>query len=265
MVRCIDNISTGTRGAYSAEYFLKLGFSVVFFHRRGSHLPFTVDLPSKYDLLLTFGDSFNSTECYSSFFKDEKIKKIVRASQNFMKYSERIFFMEFGSVYEYINGIENIISYCTELSTKIIFFLAAAVSDFYIPNNLLSINKISADSNLALNIDNEPQVPTITLELYSTPKCAQFIRKKLPDCFLVLFKLETEEETLYQKSDKLLIMYNANVICANLLQSRRDSVTIITPNSKTEIKKTSDVIEECVVSTIVSLYEEYILEKKQKR
>ncbi|OMJ20791.1 Phosphopantothenate-cysteine ligase CAB2 [Smittium culicis] len=39
-VRFIDNFSVGTRGAISAEYFIKHGYSVIFFHRKHSLQPF---------------------------------------------------------------------------------------------------------------------------------------------------------------------------------------------------------------------------------
>ncbi|CAI2726018.1 unnamed protein product [Schistosoma spindalis] len=40
MVRYIDNFSTGLRGALSAEYFLRSNYAVLYFHRKGSLLPF---------------------------------------------------------------------------------------------------------------------------------------------------------------------------------------------------------------------------------
>ncbi|OII72051.1 phosphopantothenoylcysteine synthetase [Cryptosporidium ubiquitum] len=264
-VRYIENFSTGTRGAYSAEYFLKSGFSVVFFYRKGSHLPFTVDCPSKYDILVSIKNHFiSSNKDNSDFLGNEQFKKVIEASKNLINYSDRIFFMEFGSVHEYFNGIDYIISHCTEFPDSFIFFLAAAVSDFYIPENLLPKNKISVSSDASLDFENEPKTPSITLELYSTPKYAQHIRDKLPYCFLVLFKLETEFETLFKKSDILLKKCDANAICANLLQDRRDNVIIFTPNSRTEIKKTSDPIEEAIVSNIISLYKKYLVNKKRE-
>ena len=39
-VRFVDNFSAGTRGATSAEYFLKNGYSVIFLHRSKSLEPF---------------------------------------------------------------------------------------------------------------------------------------------------------------------------------------------------------------------------------
>ena len=51
-MRSIENFSTGRRGALSAEYFLKCGFPVVFFHREGSIEPFLVDFQTKLNHLL---------------------------------------------------------------------------------------------------------------------------------------------------------------------------------------------------------------------
>ncbi|EAK87868.1 phosphopantothenoylcysteine synthetase [Cryptosporidium parvum Iowa II] len=260
MVRYIDNFSTGTRGAQSAEYFLKSGFSVIFFHRKGSHIPFTIDCPSKYDMLMAIANNIVSLNGdHFNLLINERFKKVIEASQNLTKYSDRMFLMEFGSVHEYFNGVDYITSHCTEFPGNFIFFLAAAVSDFYIPENLLPKNKISSSSGISLDLENEPKTPSITLELYSTPKYARYIRNKLPLCFLVLFKLETEYEILFKKSDNLLKICDANVICANLLQDRRDHVIILTANSKTEIKKMSGPIEEAIVSNIISLYENYSL------
>lgn len=40
-VRFIDNFSMGTRGASSAEYFLKVDYAVIFLHREESLKPFS--------------------------------------------------------------------------------------------------------------------------------------------------------------------------------------------------------------------------------
>ncbi|GLE01312.1 hypothetical protein PINS_up010142 [Pythium insidiosum] len=39
-VRFLDNFSTGSRGAASVEYFLSLGYAVVYLYRPGSVAPF---------------------------------------------------------------------------------------------------------------------------------------------------------------------------------------------------------------------------------
>jgi hypothetical protein len=48
MVRCIDNFSTGERGAQSAECFLAQGYKVIFLHRLKSTMPFTSSFRNQY-------------------------------------------------------------------------------------------------------------------------------------------------------------------------------------------------------------------------
>jgi phosphopantothenate-cysteine ligase len=40
-VRFIDNFSTGSRGAASVEYLIRLGYAVIFLHRPGCVMPFS--------------------------------------------------------------------------------------------------------------------------------------------------------------------------------------------------------------------------------
>lgn len=46
-VRSIENFSTGKRGATSAEYFLKLGYAVIFLYRPGTACPFARTLQAE--------------------------------------------------------------------------------------------------------------------------------------------------------------------------------------------------------------------------
>ena len=45
VVRYIDNFSTGTRGAASAEHLLNTGYAVIYLHRRGCAEPFARHMP----------------------------------------------------------------------------------------------------------------------------------------------------------------------------------------------------------------------------
>merc|ERR1712136_402579 len=49
-VRFLDNFSTGSRGASSAEYFLRKDYLVVFLHRRSSLKPFSRRIPDPREL-----------------------------------------------------------------------------------------------------------------------------------------------------------------------------------------------------------------------
>ncbi|KAF7459326.1 phosphopantothenate--cysteine ligase [Cryptosporidium felis] len=261
MVRFIENVSTGTRGAHSAEHFLKSGFSVLFFHRKGSHLPFTVDCPSKHDLIMEIVKSIASSK--EREYNDKLYSEIfIESSKNLVKYADKLFLMEFGSITEYFDGIKEITLLTGKFSKNVIFFLAAAVSDFYIPEKLLSHNKISINSCENLDLDSEDLTPCLKLDLYSSPKSVHYIRDSSPNSFLVLFKLETEVEVLLDKSMNLLSKYNADVICANLLHDRRDKVTILTRDSRIELKKVDDdPIEKSIVANIISIYRQFFNNK----
>ena len=47
-VRSIENFSTGCRGARSAERFLMAGHPVIFFHRKDSLQPFSVEIQDEW-------------------------------------------------------------------------------------------------------------------------------------------------------------------------------------------------------------------------
>ena len=53
-VRFLDNFSQGTRGAVSAEYFLRHGYAVIFLYRQRTLLPFarqlTLDVAAQTDI-----------------------------------------------------------------------------------------------------------------------------------------------------------------------------------------------------------------------
>ncbi|KAH8738923.1 hypothetical protein FG386_000789 [Cryptosporidium ryanae] len=247
-VRFIENFSTGTRGAYSAEYFLNHGFSVIFFHRKGSNLPFAIEFPSKYEIMLAFSNREDNIAI-------EKIKEITEASKNFRKYADKLFLIEFESIFDYSEGIKMISSQCAKYNEKIIFYLAAAVSDFYIPRNLLSNDKISVPLEFTKNDQLSLNNPCINIQLYQTPKFILQVRENCPNCFIILFKLETDENKLLIKSLEYLKRYKPDIICANLLHSKRNKIIMMTNETKIEILSNNiDPIEKLLVSNIVENY-----------
>src|SRR5690349_8677676 len=95
-------------------------------------------------------------------------------------------------------------------------FLAAAVSDYYIPEDKLSIDKIQSA--------NEP----LTITLYPVKKEMHKIKEEWNvNTFLVSFKLETNEQILIDKAHKSIKNGKSDYVVANLLQSRYDRVLIL--------------------------------------
>lgn len=71
-VRFIDNFSAGTRGASSAEQFLKNGYSVIFLHREFSLTPFNRFFTHNVDSC--FLDYFDSSGTIKEDFREELLR-----------------------------------------------------------------------------------------------------------------------------------------------------------------------------------------------
>lgn len=127
-------------------------------------------------------------------------------------------------------------------------FLAAAVSDFYIPKEKRAMHKIqsrdygiksqtsssnvsstseednaSGDNNMQVQSDN-----TLTLTLYPVPKIIPTLRQVwCPNAFVVGFKLETDPSILRQKSVIAMEKNNVHLVIGNELATRYEKVFIL--------------------------------------
>jgi phosphopantothenoylcysteine synthetase/decarboxylase len=91
------------------------------------------------------------------------------------------------------------------------FYLAAAVSDFYLPWPDLPEHKIQSR-------DGE-----LNLELQQVPKCLGLLRNEwAPTALHVSFKLETDEQLLLQKSKASITRYGVHCVVANELNTRTE-------------------------------------------
>jgi len=96
-------------------------------------------------------------------------------------------------------------------------YLAAAVSDFYVPADRLPTNKIQSRDWV-----------TGDLALEKTPKALGVMRHRwLPEAMMVSFKLETDESILIDKARAAARLYDVDVVVANLLHTRKDVVQLV--------------------------------------
>ena len=102
--------------------------------------------------------------------------------------------------------------FCVQpLGAKAMFYLAAAVSDFYVPWPGLPEHKIQSRAG------------ALVLEMANVPKCLGLLRSQwAPRAFFVSFKLETDEEILLQKAKGALAKYGVHCVVANMLETRKD-------------------------------------------
>jgi phosphopantothenate-cysteine ligase len=151
-VRFIDNFSRGERGASSAEAFLASGYRVIYLYRRGSIVPFTRSLRKTVannfdfnylDKMIIGG---NDDELMLSFASKEDKQRCISEVECYKlcKKDNLIFNYSFESVEDYLALLQVCAEELNVLGPLAMFYLAAAVSDFFIPFNELPVHKIQS-------------------------------------------------------------------------------------------------------------------------
>lgn len=113
-----------------------------------------------------------------------------------------------------------------------VIYLAAAVSDFYVPKAKRSLHKIqsrdyggpqSEDAKKAVDDDN-----CLTIKLHPVPKMLGKLRTEwCPDAFVVSFKLETDKTILRHKAALAARNYGVHMVIGNVLKTRHEKVWVL--------------------------------------
>ncbi|XP_058858239.1 phosphopantothenate--cysteine ligase isoform X2 [Acipenser ruthenus] len=136
------------------------------------------------------------------------------------------------------------------------FYLAAAVSDFYIPASEMPEHKIQS-SNGPLQITMK-MVPKILSPL---------VKDWAPRAFVISFKLETDPSILVGRARRALDLYRHQAVVANVLDTRRGYVVIVTRDTQTELLLSDEEeqreveIEEKIVSNLSTAHTNFIEEQ----
>jgi|TARA_B110000967_G_scaffold34613_1_gene33392 phosphopantothenate-cysteine ligase len=248
-VRFIDNFSSGSRGAASAEYLIAQGYAVVFLHREGSLRPFERSLPTIATECLENTKSVGAASSILGVLRiDDKEELVVRTIPSASRLlapvvdahltaarDGTLLCLKFTSVFEYLRYLKEVSSVVgTFCGPSAMVYLAAAVSDFYAPWSGLPEHKMQSrdggnaerDDTKTTTDQNKP-AGGLTLRLAQTPKMLGHVRRVwAPSSFIVSFKLETDSEILHRKAAASLRVYGAHVVVANEMQKRRDVVWI---------------------------------------
>jgi phosphopantothenate-cysteine ligase len=148
-VRFIDNFSAGTRGATSAEYFLQAGYAVIFLHREFSLLPYSRHYSHATNCFLDFlhegpgGGSVVAREEY-----EQEMLAVLRKYQA-AKRENLLLTIPFVTINDYLFILRRIAQLMRPLGPRGLLYLAAAVSDFFVPPERMVEHKIqSTDERL---------------------------------------------------------------------------------------------------------------------
>ncbi|XP_033733427.1 phosphopantothenate--cysteine ligase-like [Pecten maximus] len=253
-VRFLDNFSSGTRGASSAEYFLQEGYAVIFLHRSRSMKPFLRHFSHlNYLDLLEFK---TTTESSSQIQVKQSFEKMVGTQLEKHQTAvsdDRLLGVEFQTLSEYLQLLHASCQAVSLLNNKVMLYLAAAVSDFYIPKEQMPEHKIqSGDGPLQLSLEMVPKM------------LQPLVKEWVPDAFVVSFKLETDQELLVKKAQQALAKYCHQVVVANLLETRKKEIIVVTTDSHKVIKLTDSQldsgveIEEHIIKELISAHSHFI-------
>ncbi|ORY35532.1 putative phosphopantothenate-cysteine ligase [Naematelia encephala] len=213
-VRFLDNFSAGTRGATSAEYFLSAGYAVIFLHRQHSLRPFSRHYSHSLNPFLDLLSESSGTIAVSPEHT-AKLLPILRA-YHAAQVKGTLLSIEFQTVNEYLWLLKGVTGVMAPLGRRGMFYLAAAVSDFFLPEDKMAEHKIqSGHGTLSLEMD---QVPKVLRPL---------VQEWTPEGYIVSFKLETEERFLIPKARAALSRYGHQLVIGNDLHRRKYEVVFV--------------------------------------
>ncbi|XP_053211702.1 uncharacterized protein LOC128395313 [Panonychus citri] len=242
-VRFVDNFSAGTRGSASAEYFLEKGYKVIFLYRLKSLEPFTRHI-NVWQLMESLSSSDSGSQVGPSI--GDNLSKTVKI---YKENKANILMITFTTLAEYLYYLREISFSMQPLGPKAALYLAAAVSDFYIPPTDMATHKIQSK--------NGP----ISLVFELVPKMLRpLVKFWVPSAFVVSFKLETDESILLDKARKALLCYGHHLVIANILHTRKSQVLIVTEKESHQITLPNPEmeIESLIVDEVISRHKTFI-------
>ncbi|KAJ7218788.1 DNA/pantothenate metabolism flavoprotein [Mycena haematopus] len=216
VVRFLDNFSAGTRGATSAEYFLKAGYAVIFMHRQFSLQPFSRHYSHSTNPFLDFLTVEEETVGITADKRADPDLLGVLTAYKRVQAAGTLHTLTFVTVNDYLWLLRAVSQELSLLRRRAMYYLAAAVSDFFLPRQKMSEHKIqSGKGSLHIEMDQVPKV--------LKPMVEEWTR----DGYIVSFKLETEERLLVPKARAALERYGHQVVIGNELHTRKWQVIFV--------------------------------------
>ena len=259
-VRFIDNFSAGTRGATSAEYFLETGYAVIFLHREFSLLPYSRHYTHSTDCFLDFLDVDPDGAVGKVVVKQDKGGK-VKIAEVLRKYQRAkdkgtLLMLPFVTIGDYLHELRELARLMRPLGRNGLLYLAAAVSDFFVPADRMAEHKIQStdaansfnkeetakpsnghkDEEEFDNFDGTPRAPrskSLVIDLDPVPKFLKsLVDGWAPEGMIVSYKLETDPSILVKKAKFSLNRFQHHLVIGNLLATRKWEVVFVAPGKE---------------------------------
>jgi phosphopantothenate-cysteine ligase len=195
---------------------LQEGYSVLFLHRDGSRIPF---LHAAHEALNTAALCTTPSGQAAARFSALRVTSQALSSLHAYAADGRLLSAPFTTVQQYLELLETATRASEREVGDAMVVLAAAVSDFHVPDDALADHKIQSS-----NHDEG-----LTLHLAPVPKRMRRLKAEwAPSCYLVSFKLETDPDVLMRKAAAALEKHRCDVVVANLLQQRYSELHVMT-------------------------------------
>lgn len=239
-MRYLDNFSAGTRGAASAEYFLAAGYAVIFMSRQHSQFPFTrlySHTTNPFFDILQEPETSDAGSGATVQVQEDQVGALLPVLHAYhqARQSGRLLTVPFVTVVEYLFLLRGISEAMVPLGSYAMHYLAAAVSDFFIPTNRISEHKIqSTDGALQITMDPVPKV------------LANLVRDWVPQAYVVSFKLETDDSLIIPKAEKSLERYGHQLVIGNDLARRKTEVVLIEHAARADARATERFTNEYI-------------------
>jgi len=233
-VRYIDNFSAGTRGATSAEYFLANGYAVIFLHRQFSLLPYSRHYSHNTRSFLDYMEEKDGQVFVGEQHQDEMLR-VLRQYRD-VKREGRLLILSYVTITEYLWNLREVAKLMRPLGSKAMFYLAAAVSDFFVPQDRMVEHKIQSNEEfLGAEGGGTTKPPaartegkSLIIDLEPVPKFLKsLVDGWAPDAMIVSFKLETDPALLVKKAQYSLDKYSHHLVIGNLLMTRKWEVVFV--------------------------------------
>jgi len=172
--------------------------------------------------------------------EDEYQKQMSAVLQQYekAKREKTLLLLPFTTVNEYLWHLRSIAEAMQPLGANALFYLAAAVSDFFVPAERMVEHKIQSsedfNSSAAAMVDGarEPAAhmdgKSLIIDLDPVPKFLKvLVDGWAPEAMIVSFKLETDPALLAEKANYALKKYAHHLVIGNLLNTRKYEVLFV--------------------------------------
>jgi phosphopantothenate-cysteine ligase len=217
-------------------------------------------------------DEHNNIQVKEQF--REKMKIVLEKYQK-AKREGTLLMIEFITVTDYLFTLRSCAQQMAPLKEKALYYLAAAVSDFFIPAKKMVQHKIqSSGSGLTLHMDQVPKfLGLLTHEWSPFSYVVSFKVSPLPttnDSLLTFHQLETDINMLIPKARQALEKYGHQLVIANMLNTRKWHVVLVDMHQEKECTLSKEEqlqgieIEKKIIQELIHRHDTHISKIQQQ-